>query len=561
MANESIHIQHFHGQYTLSKTHRSPQTLQHRLDHIAQTFLSSAWDTVLSASANPDEAYYFVDRLDVNLTLNSAITDDRTLAKAWAEALQQGIWQQIRQGSASAIVFQNRADYLASFIADLLRGQAWQQWYYQEFLPLRSHSQAQIILQVLTADADTGRDALLALTQRGSLELLLSHLDNNTLERLVTTCLVPPSPRVVLASTYGTWVQRLRSHLATISFSPTDSPARNLARLYLTLLRKHPELGPDVNLARFLQDLLRWSATLQSHSDLAEFLQQLTTEDWPALLRQRRYSPSWFTTLVREVSGATVAELLRALGTDTQSPSQRSTTTAPRCLFTPFGGVFLLLPSLLDLELPEFLADCAYPEPQTDSKLGLLLWVMALQWLGPAQVEVAAHDVALALLAGVAQPWERSHLMTYLAQIPADSHGALQSAFQAHAAAVLQKPFLIPLRRQGLELPSAHLDSLRLSVGTDPWLADEAFDIALGPLSGLVLAWFATRLGAFAGSSPDYLRRTVLQSEAEVEIFTDRVEVHFLTCPLQMVLRMAGYDHQTWTIPWWNERSLAFSFA
>ena len=83
---------------------------------------------------------------------------------------------------------------------------------------------------------------------------------------------------------------------------------------------------------------------------------------------------------------------------------------------------------------------------------------------------------------------------------------------------------------------------------------------ALAPLSSYVLSRFAARLGAFAESSPDYLRRNFLECRAEVELFAGRVSVRFLTCPLQMVLRMAGYDQASPAVPWLKNRKLEFHF-
>ncbi len=38
------------------------------------------------------------------------------------------------------------------------------------------------------------------------------------------------------------------------------------------------------------------------------------------------------------------------------------------------------------------------------------------------------------------------------------------------------------------------------------------------------------------------------------------IEVNFLTCPLQMVLKMAGFEHFRWQIPWLRNRQLIFNF-
>jgi hypothetical protein len=37
-------------------------------------------------------------------------------------------------------------------------------------------------------------------------------------------------------------------------------------------------------------------------------------------------------------------------------------------------------------------------------------------------------------------------------------------------------------------------------------------------------------------------------------------EVNFLTCPLQMVLKMAGFEHFRWQIHWLGNRQLILNF-
>jgi hypothetical protein len=105
-----------------------------------------------------------------------------------------------------------------------------------------------------------------------------------------------------------------------------------------------------------------------------------------------------------------------------------------------------------------------------------------------------------------------------------------------------------------------YLEALYLWAETNPLLSDRNLDQALAEVSGLALRWFSIKLGAFADSSPDYLRRNLWESQTEIELFEDRIEVHCLTCPLQMVLRMAGFDSNTWAVPWLSDRQLAFSF-
>jgi hypothetical protein len=83
--------------------------------------------------------------------------------------------------------------------------------------------------------------------------------------------------------------------------------------------------------------------------------------------------------------------------------------------------------------------------------------------------------------------------------------------------------------------------------------------MAEGLRSAIALQGFATRLGAMAGS-PSYLSRNFLESEAEIWVSKGTIAINFLTCPLQMVLKMAGFEHFRWQIPWLGDRQLIFNF-
>ncbi len=584
MTSNSIQIHHFHGQYKVSTATVNAVAIQHRLDRIARELLARAWEDWLASADEYDETLYFIEQMEVNLALDLSQNDDREVAKAWVRALHQGILRTLSQHGSRITTFQNRSEFVASFLEELLRGNAWEKWYYQEFDPFKSLPFGQIARQVLTVDEDVGRDVLIELTRRGALALLLGNLTDGEVEAIVFQCLLPPSPRVVLPNTYLVWVQSLRFILDASRFRPTDTVARNLARLYLALLNQRPELGPDVNLARFIHDLLELSHVLRGLADRQRFLALVESDEataifaqlgrgnerqWLTVLRQLGLAPEqqWtialrqldrgslqqLAALLREVRGSEVANLLRDLGVAASQP-------ATSRLFSPYGGLFLIIPSIIELGLYEYLQRCPYPEPQDCPKAGVLLVIMALQCLGRENAEPGIRDRALALFAGLSALLELSSLETYTASITSDMHAAFHRDFQNYQAALMSQPHFSLLQRNSLGTPPEYFEALHLWTETNPLLGDRELDRSLAQVSGFVLTWFSTKLGAFASSSPDYLRRNFWESQAEIEIFEDRIMVHFLTCPLQMVLRMAGFDHNTWTAPWLEGRQLEFSF-
>ena len=548
---QEIHIQQFNAQYNVAS---HDNAIKRRLDRIATDLLTRALDDKIADLTNSDNPICFIPQMEVNLTLDPTRLDDRQLAATWADALYKGILHTLSYSGSSAIIFSNRGEFLASFLEDLLRGRAWDYWYYEEFDSLRSDSVGQAALKVLVKDGDTGRDALLELTRRGSLDLLLAHLGDEEVDAIASQCLLPPSPRIILPNSLPIWVQSLRSFLGS-GLTLTFTPSRDMMRLYLNLLRQHPELGPDVNLARFIRDLLELRQTVAAMGDRSAFLSHLESDNWTATLNQlgRGSGQQLLMSLMRELTGREVVTLLRDLQVETPQPiSQR--------VVTPYGGVFLLVGAIADLELYDFLQRCPYPEPEGMSKIGILLWAIALQFLGYENATQATRDRGLALFAGLSQVPEFNQLQRYVETFTPAMHAAFIEQFQIHLREQLSRPEQFGLAQLLSSISTVSLDWFSLCPESNPLLPDAQWDAALAGVSATVLQAFAAKLGAFSDSSPSYLCRNFWESQAGIEIFSHQLIVRFLTCPLQMVLRMAGFDQNSWEIPWLENRQLSFRF-
>jgi hypothetical protein len=578
---QTICVHHLDAQYRLPRTQASDATIvQRRMDQIATDLLSRLWENQLTQQNASDEALYFIENLTLELTLDPSIRNDRTLAEGWAQALQAGILRTLNQRDVYVLVFRNRAEFLASFLDDLLQGRAWNYWYYQELLSLRSLTVGQAVVQGLTEDGDRGRDVLLELTQRGSLDPLVAVLSDAEVEAIVTTCLLPPSPVLVLPNVYRIWVEHLIALVKRYPLTVAATPARNLTRLYLLLLRQNPELGPDVHLARFILEILQLQQAVTNLTNRRQFLIQLEAGNLTAALRYLKGSDEkqQLTTLFHETSGTEVAALFQALqgeafpvpmpasepSTELASDEEQASSieTPPaisRRLSTPFGGVFLLMPAIAELELFPFFQTCPYPESTELEKARLLLFLIALQCLGSQNAAQASREPGLALLAGLPRIPTPPQLQEYATHLTSELHSACATQFQAHQAEIARRLPRLPTRpeQQGSPYP---VDLEVLCLNAVPFTGDREWDLTLAAISVATLYQFASKLGAFATSSPDYLRRNFLESQADVKLSDDRLTVHFLTCPLQLVLRMAGFDNTPWTIPWFNDRQLMFEF-
>lgn len=527
----SIHINQFDALYSIPRGMENAAGIQRRFDAIAADLLPKVWDERINRMAS-EEAIYFIERVEVAVNLDLAESIDRNLADAWAAGLQQGIVRTINRNEGGVIVFRNRAEYLASFAQDLLRGVAWDRWYYDELRDTSGRGTGQLLADLLGADSDTGREALTELASRGDLDLLLASLNDSDADRLVARCLLPPGPGISFSHMYRAWVDALRPLLT--GFVPT-TPARDLARLYLRLIVSRPELGPDVNLARFIGDLLSLRGRLAS-SGGERMIRMLESDGLDDMVDgyDRSREGNLLRDLARELSGREAGKVLRDLGAAAPSPS--------RIITTRLGGLYLLVPAMLDLGIEEFAAEL---EEEEVGSTGYVLELLALAAIGLESARSMKGDRGLAFFAGLERPRTEEERIGY----------------RTRALALLEKSTRLStmlVDEEQSNADDAALDALSLWSESDPIIDDRELDRLIGRLTWRVLDHFSSRLGAFAGSTPAYLRRNFFESYAEIEITDERIAIHFLTCPLGMVLRMAGFENMTPAPAWLGGRTLEY---
>ncbi|MBS1912603.1 MAG: hypothetical protein JST22_11510 [Bacteroidetes bacterium] len=563
MSVRSTHIERFEAEYVLPAGTADPEEARRRLDGIVAAEIERVWD---EESGAPDEGelIYFIEHVHVDLNLSMTGMDDRVMARTWARAIQQEIARAIARNEPGVVVFENRADYLASFLHDLLHGAAWGRWYYHEFAEQASRTIPSAILNVLTADADTGRDAIILMAVRGGLDLLLATLSDDEVEIVVERCLLPVSPRIRMPRMLPVWLNGLREVLAE---QPRAAGAwgRDLARIYARLLGRHPELGPDVNLARFVADLLRLRDQMQERATgrrVLSLLERDLLDEAVAVLKADgsigmgaggdgsvflRQVVEMLRDLMRETSAQESAALLRDLGSEQSMASRR--------IVTPFGGLFLLAPTIVEIGLHTMLGEVTSRRTSGDGALGeepsLLLWLMLAQCLGADQMARALRDDGMRLLAGCTVRLARSNI---------DRYCNYESTPTIAALLLSHSNDLILGRRTTLAPTDGQAEAYVLGGADEPLISFRPLDDALAVVSAILMRGFATRLGAFSASSAAYLRRNFLMSHAEVEVSESAILVRFLSSPLQMVLQMAGYGSMQTVLPWLGDRELSFTF-
>jgi hypothetical protein len=534
MQAASIHVNRLNASYQLPRSRAgSPITIQRRLDRIASELLVRHLENEYSLTGLSSGGFYFIEDLELDLTLDLRDNDDN-LARSWSRALNQAIYRKVLSGQDGLIAFRDRATFLTGLIEHLLKGAPWN-WYYEEFADLRSLSTGQAVLRLLTEDPDQGRDILRELANRNELNLLLVSLTDAEAEHLISVCLLPDSPSFIPAGAYQRWTAALRELFKDIRLQSKLAP--DVARVYLALLQTKPELGPDVNLARFIKDVLDLRHVIAGLADDPRIFSLIGSEDVGGCLTLlgAGESTALLQNLIRTCGGHDTADLLRAIDNSTEPVDQ---------FVTDFGGIFLLAPAILDLGADDVVgANCPYPQPQFGSLSAWLIFITARQCLGP-DASQEANDKVLTALAGLSRAPSRESIAEYAATLTSVMHHQF-----ARAVASIARP-------------SEHVADPWFTLGNDSKSnrSLSGLDSALARLSCAVLYQFASKLGAFSDSSPAYLYRNFLAARARVEITMDRIQVHFLSCPLQMVLRMAGFDNNIWRVSWLENKTLAFTF-
>ncbi|MCG8353895.1 MAG: hypothetical protein MI924_39525 [Chloroflexales bacterium] len=181
------HIGHMHCRYRVIGTHSAAAATADLLDRLARDRVLQAWSDALDQALGDDQAVYVLRWVKARMAvvLDDHLTDTQ-LAQRWGQNLAGAVMRAIASSASDSdlVRFANQADYVASFVADLLQGLAWQRWFYNPFAALRSLDIAEALRTVLLDNRDYLPVILGALHHRGMLGRLLAVLDDANLQQL-----------------------------------------------------------------------------------------------------------------------------------------------------------------------------------------------------------------------------------------------------------------------------------------------------------------------------------------------------------------------------------------
>jgi hypothetical protein len=516
-AQHRLTIGHLQCDYLVPRDHPAPENVRSELDEIARKTLAESCRRVFSAHMDEDDpSVWLIDnvRLDFLMDLGAGAAED--IAEFWARQVAGSVTRIIGRGEdgAHVIRFANRAEYLARFLRDLASGRAWGSWQYNQFSSLRSLPTPAAIREALRREPSLAEPVLLCLLRADRLDEVIAGLSSADREMLLEVCAPDSAPleRPSLAAALAIW---------------RDAPAEPVDPLLLFLLVRDalPESTAGgtrraVETVAALDLLIRRSRLDQALSVLgrrtpAESLAGADSQEVEAVLcldAAARDAPEFGAAIASAAEGRLKRAAEDRLG---RQPRREGVEFA-----SPFGGVFLLLPALLaDRELLD-----AFGRPGCGRMRHLLLLTCL-----PHPAAEAAADPAIRLAAGIDDP-----------QPPVESLSIDPD---------LCRRDLLPGDYESCDRAAREL------------LPDSLLREQLAAAVAAVMRSTARRLPGLGKSSFDYLWRNVIAGGSTVASTRDRIAVRLDPRPLDIVLRLAGFNALDLAVPWLPETQVTVRFG
>jgi hypothetical protein len=471
--------------------HPEPESFRVRLEDTVRASLASALADTIGDWGG--EGVLRIHRLEIDLAAGTTLPPDR-LTTQLAEAIANGVVRARAEGER-VLRFAGRSHFLAAFLQELVAGRAWQRWWFRSFEGVKVLPLSAAIRTAVLADPGSGLSALLSMP-RGALATVLAKLSDHDATQVLDAfaslgkSAVSPTGLVPMLAAV-----RRESTFATMA-----APAAALT-LYVAAVRLSEDCGGPrlAELSKALRSLER-------------------------LVRDRGFASTGDLQGADPALSGALASLPSDLRQDliaiaTQQRSSAIHETGAR-RYTPFGGLFLLLPSL-DLESikqaiePFIGTDTKDDDLPTATLVGL---VTLAACSGRARAARVIVDPIWRDLFSLPPTVDASAIGCKLAAFPEDIWAALDAigetlAVRADARFLMLARSLVPSRVAAR---------------------------AIAHLARATMTRFARRLPGFANSSARFLYRNVLDVTAAVDTVGAGLSVLLDRCPLDVLLSING---------------------
>jgi hypothetical protein len=220
-------------------------------------------------------------------------------------------------------------------------------------------------------------------------------------------------------------------------------------------------------------------------------------------------------------------------------PAQADDRAAQEAFLSELGGVFLLGPAFVDLNMHHALRQAAETCEQPIAAAAVLRHLLAVRCLGAPRATSSITDPAVRLFSG-------SDPRTSLADMAEILHAANVEAALQYLEDLVEADGRAPL-------PVAVDDCEYFNIAAvfpELELASER-EHAWNRIAHAVLRHFASRQPGFTASSPGYLWQNFLAGTSAIRVTPESVEVRLPQGPLSLVLRISG-AYRSYELPWWE---------
>jgi hypothetical protein len=506
-----IEAERLHVTYELTGDHLAASLLKARLHDLACDQLAQALGAAFEPYVKADDpSVWLIRRLDVDVGLNVRSSDDEVVGR-WARQLSHSLSSKLDPEDPDVVRFDDRASYLARYIVERAAGTADDRWYFRISRGLRMLPASAAIRTALTDDPADGLRALGMLGNRDLMRVVstLSEADGGRVLEVVAATGNGDADRERLvdawvASSAATAGNAAGSALtAFVAYSRASEGGLDAARSCLALAalaRRSRELAPSVR-----EDLLGFFAN-GDYSSLVRREGVASAEKLASLL-------GWPADALRRVA---------VVASSDHDPDAE-------WRHTPFGGVFLLLPRIAELPLPDEFGDPAL----------LRLWLV-VKCFGTERAIPLFCDPLVRELLGVDPDLSAEAFRKWQAGVPDAALAHLDAMLAEDEYRRGNSSVLRPGDVTYLDLPK----TLRTS---------RARDRRVAAASRRVLRNFAWRLPGFSSSSFRHLFDNFLDCPAKLRVHAQTRAVALGRAPLSVVLNLTGTGRDTFVCPWLDD--------
>ncbi|HEX4320444.1 MAG TPA: hypothetical protein VHZ52_06050 [Acidobacteriaceae bacterium] len=370
-----------------------------------------------------DDQVWRIRRLDLSFVMDLTAPQGREIAQPWSERIVTRILDVVEDGAEmdGVLRFPNRAVYQARFARDVALGHAWGKWYYEEFQSLANLSPGRAIAEMLAGAPQHGMRTMLHLAQSGDLEMVLTVLTRGDARTIFRSCFSKESnaesgeldsissgelsrwsglflvllnelPMREAGGKQGDQREALRwISAAALRYPGAEHEPAAYAALsgLLELRRVLGAFGSAIAADRLVCDLVgqrisideaiatAWKAGAESPENALRFLARIADGD-----------SDW------------AAQAAASLNSVSIKPYPSETAFDDESTITRFGGIFLLGPTLVELQLKEVAEAVAGDDEQNHDRAAALRHLVLAKCLGRPRALEALSDSALRLFSG-----------------------------------------------------------------------------------------------------------------------------------------------------------------